>query len=207
MRRYLSWIEGLTTNQNVTGSNPVRRTTRYDKGRQSSRLTALLLSGQSINNGRDFANTANSTKRQPADTIGQRMPDNQIPLTLEWLTCHGTHSNNVRQARAPSKTHGVPAFGFSRPMAPLYNQNRQKYALCCQLGHTLILSATLSQVDSPHIKTFSPGRCPTKIKAHTFGIFRSRHFAPKRPPCNPVTFCDKRHIYQVFLSQNKEVLQ
>ena len=26
MRRYLSWIEGLTTNQNVTGSNPVRRT-------------------------------------------------------------------------------------------------------------------------------------------------------------------------------------
>ena len=25
-RRYLSWIEGLTTNQNVTGSNPVRRT-------------------------------------------------------------------------------------------------------------------------------------------------------------------------------------
>ena len=26
-RRYLSWIEGLTTNQDVTGSNPVRRTT------------------------------------------------------------------------------------------------------------------------------------------------------------------------------------
>ena len=26
LRRYLSWIEGLTTNQNVTGSNPVRRT-------------------------------------------------------------------------------------------------------------------------------------------------------------------------------------
>ena len=28
LRRYLSWIEGLTTNQNVTGSNPVRRTSR-----------------------------------------------------------------------------------------------------------------------------------------------------------------------------------
>ena len=42
MRRYLSWIEGLTTNQNVTGSNPVRRTTRDDKGRQSSRLTTLF---------------------------------------------------------------------------------------------------------------------------------------------------------------------
>ena len=83
MRRYLSWIEGLTTNQNVTGSNPVRRTMRNDKGRQSSRLTALLLSGQFINNGRDFANTANFVKRQPTDTIGQRMPDNQIPLTLE----------------------------------------------------------------------------------------------------------------------------
>ena len=26
MRRYLSWIEGLTTNQNVIGSNPIRRT-------------------------------------------------------------------------------------------------------------------------------------------------------------------------------------
>ena len=25
-RRYLSWIEGLTTNQNVIGSNPIRRT-------------------------------------------------------------------------------------------------------------------------------------------------------------------------------------
>ena len=28
MRRYLSWIEGLTTNQYVGGSNPSRRTTR-----------------------------------------------------------------------------------------------------------------------------------------------------------------------------------
>ena len=28
-RRYLSWIEGLTTNQDVTGSNPVRRTTNF----------------------------------------------------------------------------------------------------------------------------------------------------------------------------------
>ena len=83
MRRYLSWIEGLTTNQNVTGSNPVRRTTRNDKGRQSRRLTALLVSEQPINNGKDFANTANSAKRQSADTIGQRMPDNQIPLALE----------------------------------------------------------------------------------------------------------------------------
>ena len=108
MRRYLSWIEGLTTNQNVTGSNPVRRTTRNDKGRQSRRLTALLVSEQPINNGRDFANTANSAKRQSADTIGQRMPDNQIPLTLEWLTCHGTHSDNALQARAPSKTHSAP---------------------------------------------------------------------------------------------------
>ena len=30
LRRYLSWIEGLTTNQNVTGSNPVRRTSRNE---------------------------------------------------------------------------------------------------------------------------------------------------------------------------------
>ena len=44
MRRYLSWIEGLTTNQNVTGSNPVRRTTRNDKSRQSHGLAALLVS-------------------------------------------------------------------------------------------------------------------------------------------------------------------
>ena len=36
LRRYLSWIEGLTTNQNVTGSNPVRRTSRNeDPGRIS----------------------------------------------------------------------------------------------------------------------------------------------------------------------------
>ena len=36
LRRYLSWIEGLTTNQNVTGSNPVRRTSRNeDPGRLS----------------------------------------------------------------------------------------------------------------------------------------------------------------------------
>ena len=26
MRRYLSWIEGLTTNQDAIGSNPIRRT-------------------------------------------------------------------------------------------------------------------------------------------------------------------------------------
>ena len=26
MRRYISWIEGLTTNQYVVGSNPSRRT-------------------------------------------------------------------------------------------------------------------------------------------------------------------------------------
>ena len=31
LRRYLSWIEGLTTNQNVTGSNPVRRTSLFVK--------------------------------------------------------------------------------------------------------------------------------------------------------------------------------
>ena len=31
-RRYLSWIEGLTTNQNVTGSNPVRRTSLIYSG-------------------------------------------------------------------------------------------------------------------------------------------------------------------------------
>lgn len=33
-RRYLSWIEGLTTNQNVTGSNPVRRTICRDEPRR-----------------------------------------------------------------------------------------------------------------------------------------------------------------------------
>ena len=32
LRRYLSWIEGLTTNQNVTGSNPVRRTSLISSG-------------------------------------------------------------------------------------------------------------------------------------------------------------------------------
>ena len=29
VRPYLSWIEGLTTNQNVAGSNPAGRTTLY----------------------------------------------------------------------------------------------------------------------------------------------------------------------------------
>ena len=31
MSLYLSWIEGLTTNQNVIGSNPIRRTNRNRK--------------------------------------------------------------------------------------------------------------------------------------------------------------------------------
>ena len=29
-RRYLSWIEGLTTNQDVRGSNPLRRTSEHE---------------------------------------------------------------------------------------------------------------------------------------------------------------------------------
>ena len=33
-RRYLSWIEGLTTNQNVGGSNPSRRTTESSEPRK-----------------------------------------------------------------------------------------------------------------------------------------------------------------------------
>ena len=36
LRRYLSWIEGLTTNQNVTGSNPVRRTSRNENPGRAS---------------------------------------------------------------------------------------------------------------------------------------------------------------------------
>ena len=35
-RRYLSWIEGLTTNQDVTGSNPVRRTTNSESPERGS---------------------------------------------------------------------------------------------------------------------------------------------------------------------------
>ncbi len=37
-RRYLSWIEGLTTNQNVTGSNPVRRTSGRERGPSGPRF-------------------------------------------------------------------------------------------------------------------------------------------------------------------------
>ena len=40
MRRYLSWIEGLTTNQDVGGSNPSRRTNTAE-GRDSD-LTSLI---------------------------------------------------------------------------------------------------------------------------------------------------------------------
>ena len=35
-RRYLSWIEGLTTNQNVIGSNPIRRTRTYEAPKGAS---------------------------------------------------------------------------------------------------------------------------------------------------------------------------
>ena len=34
MRPYLSWIEDLTTNQGVVGSNPTGRTTCHSKTRQ-----------------------------------------------------------------------------------------------------------------------------------------------------------------------------
>ena len=44
MRLYLSWIEGLTTNQNVTGSNPVSRTTQQQPG-DACRLRALCFLG------------------------------------------------------------------------------------------------------------------------------------------------------------------
>ncbi len=33
-RRYLSWIEDLTTNQGVIGSNPIRRTTNAQTRRE-----------------------------------------------------------------------------------------------------------------------------------------------------------------------------
>ena len=36
MRRYLSWIEGRTTNQNVIGSNPIRRTRTYEAPKGAS---------------------------------------------------------------------------------------------------------------------------------------------------------------------------
>lgn len=40
-RRYLSWIEDLTTNQGVIGSNPIRRTTNL-RARRVYRLAFLL---------------------------------------------------------------------------------------------------------------------------------------------------------------------
>lgn len=43
LRRYLSWIEGLTTNQNVTGSNPVRRTSLNLQVRQHKAPGLFLL--------------------------------------------------------------------------------------------------------------------------------------------------------------------
>ena len=40
-RRYLSWIEDLTTNQGVIGSNPIRRTTQI----MTTRIAGGLLLG------------------------------------------------------------------------------------------------------------------------------------------------------------------
>lgn len=41
MRRYLSWIEGLTTNQYVGGSNPSRRTTELPQAEHRSACFAV----------------------------------------------------------------------------------------------------------------------------------------------------------------------
>lgn len=84
-----------------------------------------------------------------------------------------------------------------------------------------ILAQTLHQVDAVAKKALLPSANVAEFITHTFGFFRSEHLAAQRrclkkrvgiskgrlPVSNPVTFCDKRHIYQVFLSQNKEVLQ
>ena len=43
VRPYLSWIEGLTTNQYVEGSNPPGRTTFFRKGQSGTRQTAFAL--------------------------------------------------------------------------------------------------------------------------------------------------------------------
>ncbi len=49
MRRYLSWIEGLTTNQYVGGSNPSRRTTFLNEGKQLRRASAFFyLQGEKV---------------------------------------------------------------------------------------------------------------------------------------------------------------
>lgn len=50
-RRYLSWIEGLTTNQNVTGSNPVRRTSRTSKVLPGTFFIRNPLRGSSLTGG------------------------------------------------------------------------------------------------------------------------------------------------------------
>ena len=84
-----------------------------------------------------------------------------------------------------------------------------------------ILAQTLHQVDAVAKQALLPSANVAEFITHTFGFFRSEHLATQQrclkkrvgiswgrlSVSNPVTFCDKRHIYQVFLSQNKEVLQ
>ena len=63
LRRYLSWIEGLTTNQNVTGSNPVRRTSRLEDPDCSGGpgFSFLPLRGRRWHGGRGLRNRTDST--------------------------------------------------------------------------------------------------------------------------------------------------
>ena len=79
-----------------------------------------------------------------------------------------------------------------------------------------ILAQTLHQVDTVAKKSLLPSANVAEFITHTFGFFRSEHLAAQRrclkkrvgiSASHPAPCCDKRHIYQVFLSQNKEVLQ
>ena len=75
-----------------------------------------------------------------------------------------------------------------------------------------VLAQTLHQVDAVAEQALLPSANVAEFITHTFGFFRSEHLAAQRrclkkrvgiswgrlSISSPVTFCDKRHIYQVF---------
>ena len=108
VRRYLSWIEGLTTNQYVGGSNPSRRTILDRSEQNRSRLERFffcqakernVLEGSKIETSQyvDFRLLASA--RSSEGTTAEHQPSPWAPLALTSRT------DSATRARCPAPMH------------------------------------------------------------------------------------------------------
>ena len=90
MRRYLSWIEGLTTNQYVGGSNPSRRTTCASSPHSGLFLSRLMLGSSGFANffGYELERASMSVKMPPFPSCLKSHPFLTRCFASFQCTCH-----------------------------------------------------------------------------------------------------------------------